>query len=44
MESLSSAFFVIPTSRAATRRNLLSAGAIHTPGDSRFLTRFAVSE
>jgi hypothetical protein len=36
--------FVIPTSRAATRRNLLSAGPIDAAGDSRFLTGFAGSE
>jgi hypothetical protein len=44
MESQSSAFFVIPTSRKATRRNLLSVDTIHAAGDSRFLYGFAVSE
>jgi hypothetical protein len=37
------ASFVIPTSRAATRRNLLSAGTIHTAGASRFLPGVAAS-
>jgi hypothetical protein len=35
---------VIPTSRAATRRNLLPAGSIHAAGDIRFLRGFAASE